>query len=131
LDKLLATKRRISEVKAAMASSYPLFTEGDHLAPKISDHVIEVPTASELMALILETVPLQLLAYHIAVRRGCDVDQPRNLTGTITDRETVAKACGRSGEDLFRDWFRGACHLSVEPSCSFATEGLQLIWKLA
>jgi glucosamine--fructose-6-phosphate aminotransferase (isomerizing) len=46
--------------------------------------VIEIPTAPELMAPILEIVPLQLLAYHIAVRLGCDVDQPRNLAKSVT-----------------------------------------------
>jgi glucosamine--fructose-6-phosphate aminotransferase (isomerizing) len=46
--------------------------------------VIEIPPAPELIAPILEVVPLQLLAYHIAVRRGCDVDQPRNLAKSVT-----------------------------------------------
>jgi len=46
--------------------------------------VIEVPAAPDLLAPIIEVVPLQLLAYHIAVRRGCDVDQPRNLAKSVT-----------------------------------------------
>ena len=46
--------------------------------------VIEIPPASEFLSPILEVVPLQLLAYHIAVRRGCDVDQPRNLAKSVT-----------------------------------------------
>jgi glucosamine--fructose-6-phosphate aminotransferase (isomerizing) len=50
----------------------------------MADHVIEIPPCSELLAPILEIVPLQLLAYHIAVRRGCDVDQPRNLAKSVT-----------------------------------------------
>jgi glucosamine--fructose-6-phosphate aminotransferase (isomerizing) len=50
----------------------------------MADHVVFVPPAPELLAPILEVVPLQLLAYHIAVRRGCDVDQPRNLAKSVT-----------------------------------------------
>ena len=51
---------------------------------KIADHVIAIPATTELLLPILEIVPLQLLAYHIAVRRGCDVDQPRNLAKSVT-----------------------------------------------
>ena len=51
---------------------------------KVADHVIEIPHSTELLLPILEIVPLQLLAYHIAVRRGCDVDQPRNLAKSVT-----------------------------------------------
>ena len=74
----------IQEVKARDGIVISVVTEGDHLARKASDYVIEIPTAPELMAPILEIVPLQLLAYHIAVRRGCDVDQPRNLAKSVT-----------------------------------------------
>ena len=74
----------IQEVKARDGIVISVVTEGDHLARKASDHTIEIPTAPELMAPILEVVPLQLLAYHIAVRRGCDVDQPRNLAKSVT-----------------------------------------------
>jgi glucosamine--fructose-6-phosphate aminotransferase (isomerizing) len=59
-------------------------TEGDQEAPKVADHIIEIPSAPDLLAPILEIVPLQLLAYHVAVRRGCDVDQPRNLAKSVT-----------------------------------------------
>jgi glutamine---fructose-6-phosphate transaminase (isomerizing) len=59
-------------------------TEGDHEAARLADHAIPVPASSELLLPILEVVPLQLLAYHIAVRRGCDVDQPRNLAKSVT-----------------------------------------------
>jgi len=59
-------------------------TEGDRAVAKLADHVIEVPAPSDLLLPILEVVPLQLLAYHIAVRRGCDVDQPRNLAKSVT-----------------------------------------------
>ena len=74
----------IQEVKARDGIVISVVSEGDHLARKASDHAIEIPTAPELMAPILEIVPLQLLAYHIAVRRGCDVDQPRNLAKSVT-----------------------------------------------
>ena len=59
-------------------------TEGDDEIKEAVDHVLFVPPAPELLLPILEVVPLQLLAYHIAVRRGCDVDQPRNLAKSVT-----------------------------------------------
>jgi glucosamine--fructose-6-phosphate aminotransferase (isomerizing) len=74
----------ILEVKARDGIVISVVTEGDRLARQASDHVIEIPPAPELMAPILEIVPLQLLAYHIAVRLGCDVDQPRNLAKSVT-----------------------------------------------
>ena len=55
-----------------------------NLAREASDHIIELPPAPELLVPLLEIIPLQLLAYHIAVRRGCDVDQPRNLAKSVT-----------------------------------------------
>jgi glucosamine--fructose-6-phosphate aminotransferase (isomerizing) len=74
----------IKEVKARDGIVISVVTEGDQLAREASDHVIEIPMAPELLLPILEIVPLQLLAYHIAVRRGCDVDQPRNLAKSVT-----------------------------------------------
>jgi glucosamine--fructose-6-phosphate aminotransferase (isomerizing) len=74
----------IKEVKARDGIVISVVTEGDHMAREASDHVIEIPAAPELTLPILEIVPLQLLAYHIAVRRGCDVDQPRNLAKSVT-----------------------------------------------
>jgi glucosamine--fructose-6-phosphate aminotransferase (isomerizing) len=59
-------------------------TQGDQHVRKVADHVIEIPPTSDLLGPILEIAPLQLLAYHIAVRRGCDVDQPRNLAKSVT-----------------------------------------------
>ena len=59
-------------------------TDGDEEIKEAADHVIYVPPAPELLLPLLEVVPLQLLAYHIAVRRGCDVDQPRNLAKSVT-----------------------------------------------
>jgi glucosamine--fructose-6-phosphate aminotransferase (isomerizing) len=74
----------IKEVKARDGIVISVVTEGDHLASEASDHVVEVPSTIELLAPLLEVLPLQLLAYHIAVRRGCDVDQPRNLAKSVT-----------------------------------------------
>ena len=78
------TLSNIQEVKAREGIVVALATEGDRNVAKLADHVIEVPASSELLLPILEVVPLQLLAYHIAVRRGCDVDQPRNLAKSVT-----------------------------------------------
>jgi glucosamine--fructose-6-phosphate aminotransferase (isomerizing) len=74
----------IKEVKARDGIVISIVSTGDQLAREASDHVIEIPMAPELFAPILEIIPLQLLAYHIAVRRGCDVDQPRNLAKSVT-----------------------------------------------
>ncbi len=78
------TLSNIQEVKAREGIVIAIATEGDRAVPKLADHVIELPASSELLLPILEVVPLQLLAYHIAVRRGCDVDQPRNLAKSVT-----------------------------------------------
>jgi glucosamine--fructose-6-phosphate aminotransferase (isomerizing) len=74
----------IKEVKARDGIVISVVTTGDRLACGASDHLIELPAAPELLSVMLEIVPLQLLAYHIAVRRGCDVDQPRNLAKSVT-----------------------------------------------
>jgi glucosamine--fructose-6-phosphate aminotransferase (isomerizing) len=78
------TLSNIQEVKAREGVVVAVATQGDEEVKKCADHVIEVPPAAELLSPILEIVPLQLLAYHIAVRRGCDVDQPRNLAKSVT-----------------------------------------------
>jgi glucosamine--fructose-6-phosphate aminotransferase (isomerizing) len=78
------TLSNIQEVKAREGIVLAIVTQGDEEARKTADHVIEVPPASDLLSPILEIVPLQLLAYHIGVRRGCDVDQPRNLAKSVT-----------------------------------------------
>src|ERR1700719_4051131 len=72
------------EVRARDGIVISVVTAGDHLAREASNHVIEIPPAPELLSPLLEIIPLQLLAYHIAVRRGCDVDQPRNLAKSVT-----------------------------------------------
>ena len=59
-------------------------TEGDVEVKKIADHVIEIPETDELLVPLVAVVPLQLLSYHIAVMRGCNVDQPRNLAKSVT-----------------------------------------------
>ena len=58
--------------------------EGDEAIRKLADDVIEIPWCIEALQPILAVVPTQLLAYHIALRRGCDVDQPRNLAKSVT-----------------------------------------------
>ena len=74
----------IKEVKARDGIVISVISEGDHLARDASDHSIIVPPTIEMLAPLLEVIPLQLLAYYIAVRRGCDVDQPRNLAKSVT-----------------------------------------------
>src|ERR1700690_455897 len=78
------TLSNIQEVKARQGIVIAVVNEGDREARRSADHVIEIPAANELLLPILEIVPLQLLAYHIAVRRGCDVDKPRNLAKSVT-----------------------------------------------
>jgi len=78
------THSNIVEVKAREGIVLSVLTEGDEMSRHVSDHVIEIPPSSDLLSPILAIIPLQLLAYHIAVRRGCDVDQPRNLAKSVT-----------------------------------------------
>ncbi|HLW54307.1 MAG TPA: glutamine--fructose-6-phosphate transaminase (isomerizing) [Candidatus Angelobacter sp.] len=78
------TMSNIKEVKAREGKVIAIAVEGDEEIKESVDHVLYVPHAPELLLPILEIVPLQLLAYHIAVRRGCDVDQPRNLAKSVT-----------------------------------------------
>ena len=78
------TISNLQEVKARSGVVIALATEGDDDIKQHADHVLYVPPAPDELSVILEIVPLQLLAYHIAVRRGCDVDQPRNLAKSVT-----------------------------------------------
>ncbi|HNU06797.1 MAG TPA: glutamine--fructose-6-phosphate transaminase (isomerizing) [Pyrinomonadaceae bacterium] len=78
------THSNIVEVKARDGIILSILSEGDKMSSVVSDHVVEIPRVSDLLAPILSVVPLQLLAYYIAVRRGCDVDQPRNLAKSVT-----------------------------------------------
>ena len=78
------TVSNIQEVKAREGKVVAILTQGDDAVRQMADYSVEIPQTTELLAPILEIVPLQLLAYHIAVRRGCDVDQPRNLAKSVT-----------------------------------------------
>ncbi|MBV9301256.1 MAG: glutamine--fructose-6-phosphate transaminase (isomerizing) [Acidobacteriaceae bacterium] len=78
------TLSNIQEVKARSGIVVAVASEGDEEAARMADHLISIPVTRELLLPLLEMVPLQLLAYHIAVRRGCDVDQPRNLAKSVT-----------------------------------------------
>ena len=74
----------IQEVKARKGRVISVVTEGDELIPKMSEFVIEVPAVHEALMPMVSVIPLQLLSYHIAVMRGCNVDQPRNLAKSVT-----------------------------------------------
>jgi len=74
----------IQEVKARKGKVIAIVTEGDQVIGKMADYVIEVPDTMPVFAPVISVIPLQLLSYHIAVLRGCDVDQPRNLAKSVT-----------------------------------------------
>lgn len=74
----------IQEVKARKGKVIAIVTEGDMVVRNMADFVIEIPDADEIFLPLLATIPLQLLSYHIAVLRGCNVDQPRNLAKSVT-----------------------------------------------
>ena len=74
----------MEEVKARDGILIGVVGEGDRATASICDHAIEVPVTHPLLQPVVNIVPLQLLAYHIAVRLGCDVDQPRNLAKSVT-----------------------------------------------
>lgn len=78
------TISNIQEVKARDGIVVAVVTEGDQDTREVASFTIEVPPSSELLSPVLSAIPLQLMAYHIAVRRGCDVDQPRNLAKSVT-----------------------------------------------
>jgi glucosamine--fructose-6-phosphate aminotransferase (isomerizing) len=78
------TLSNIQEVKARSGIVVAVACEGDEEVAKMADHLITIPHTRELLFPLLEMIPLQLLAYYIAVRRGCDVDQPRNLAKSVT-----------------------------------------------
>jgi glucosamine--fructose-6-phosphate aminotransferase (isomerizing) len=78
------TLSNIQEVTARSGRVIAIAIEGDEEIKQLVEHTIQIPQAPELLLPVLEVVPLQLLAYHIAVRRGCDVDQPRNLAKSVT-----------------------------------------------
>lgn len=74
----------IQEVKARKGKVIAIVTEGDTEVKKMADYCIEIPDANEAFLPLLATIPLQLLSYHIAVMRGCNIDQPRNLAKSVT-----------------------------------------------
>jgi len=74
----------IQEVKARKGKIISIVTEGDVQVKELSDHYIEIPETDEHLVPLLATIPLQILSYHIAVMRGCNVDQPRNLAKSVT-----------------------------------------------
>jgi glucosamine--fructose-6-phosphate aminotransferase (isomerizing) len=80
-DKMIS---QVEQVKARGGIVIALATEGDDEIRAKADHVLTVPPAAALLTPVLSVIPLQLLAYHVAVRRGCDVDQPRNLAKSVT-----------------------------------------------
>ena len=80
-DKIVSN---IQEVKARKGVVLAVVTEGDTVIRKMADHVMEIPKSHEALAPILAVIPLQLLSYHIAVMRGCNIDQPRNLAKSVT-----------------------------------------------
>jgi len=80
-DKVLSN---IQEVKARKGIIIAIVTEGDVEVRKLADYVIEIPETEEMLVPLLATIPLQLLSYHIATMRGCNVDQPRNLAKSVT-----------------------------------------------
>jgi glucosamine--fructose-6-phosphate aminotransferase (isomerizing) len=89
---VIATKRghydkvvsNIQEIKSRKGKIIAIVTEGDETVRELADHVIEVPETFESLTPLLTTIPLQLLSYHIALMRGCNVDQPRNLAKSVT-----------------------------------------------
>jgi glucosamine--fructose-6-phosphate aminotransferase (isomerizing) len=74
----------IQEIKSRNGKLIAIVTKGDVIVKEIADHVIEIPETIEPFTPLLSTIPLQLLSYHIAVMRGCNVDQPRNLAKSVT-----------------------------------------------
>jgi len=74
----------VQEIKSRSGKIIAIVTEGDETVKGIADHVVEVPETSEALTPLLTTIPLQLLSYHIALMRGCNVDQPRNLAKSVT-----------------------------------------------
>ncbi|MPM94152.1 Glutamine--fructose-6-phosphate aminotransferase [isomerizing] [bioreactor metagenome] len=74
----------IQEIKARKGKIIAIVTEGDEVVKKLSDYCIEIPDTEECLVPLLAAIPLQLMAYHIAIVKGCDVDQPRNLAKSVT-----------------------------------------------
>lgn len=80
-DKIISN---IQQVKARGGSVIAIVTKGDKAIKEIADHTLEIPKVPECLSPIIVSIPLQLLAYHIAVKKGCNVDMPRNLAKSVT-----------------------------------------------
>ena len=80
-DKIVSN---IQEVKARKGVVIAIVTEGDVVIPQMADYTIEIPLTHESLMPLLSVIPLQLLSYHVAVMRGANVDQPRNLAKSVT-----------------------------------------------
>ncbi|MCZ8144679.1 glutamine--fructose-6-phosphate transaminase (isomerizing) [Flavobacterium sp.] len=80
-DKIVSN---IQEIKSRSGKIIAIVTKGDIQVKELADHVIEIPETSDALSPLITTIPLQLLSYHIAVLRGCNVDQPRNLAKSVT-----------------------------------------------
>ena len=81
---LFRSVSNIQEVKARKGKIIAIVTAGDTTVKGMADHVIEIPETDDALVPIVSVIPLQLLSYHIAVMRGCNVDQPRNLAKSVT-----------------------------------------------
>ena len=80
-DKIVSN---IQEVKARNGKIVAIVTQGEKTIKKMANHVIEIPACHRSLAPLLAVVPLQIISYQIAVKRGCNVDQPRNLAKSVT-----------------------------------------------
>ena len=80
-DKVMAN---VQEIKARGGPVIAVVGQGDHEVDRLADDIIEVPEVEEFLQPIVTVIPLQLLAYYIAVARGCDIDKPRNLAKSVT-----------------------------------------------
>ena len=80
-DKIVSN---IQEIKSRSGKIIAIVTKGDVQVKELADHVIEIPQSSDALSPIIATIPLQLLSYYIAVMRGTNVDQPRNLAKSVT-----------------------------------------------
>jgi len=74
----------IQEIKSRSGKIIAIVTKGDTQVKGLADHIIEIPETSDALSPLITTIPLQLLSYHIAVMRNCNVDQPRNLAKSVT-----------------------------------------------
>ena len=74
----------VQEIKARSGQIIAIINEGDEVMKAEADHYIEVPQVNEVFSPLVNTIPLQLISYHIALMRGCDVDRPRNLAKSVT-----------------------------------------------